>query len=353
MFDLSIDTQNKVDTAYILYFSEEEPDPEYVAIQLAALKHQLSYIPTQFHEAILNETIYKNKISYNHYMLWCEQVMADYEDMRTGAINRRQQIIGKLSESGNQVFRETLHDGDILRVERIGDNVKVLLDMRGGFTPKSMIELTFIDAKDSGILDYNYVYDELIETATGFGLRVLSGSPYLQWTIFFKDVTAKYLFRPNAFNEREHYSEWNQFKSALNSKLHYYIVEQFQFVEIRISELEQRNNGIYAGAIFLGDTVEQAIERIYCDTYEDPYAYFSEMVSVSELEQAALSSDKSLRVRAFNTMFEHGEAVATIVNRVLRVIEVEEHEEMLMEITASHFDKLGSLDSDVKNRWLK
>ena len=352
MFDLSIDTQNKVDAAYMFYFTEEA-DLEYVAIQLAALKSQLSYIPDQFHEAILNETIYKNKTIYSHYIQWCERVMAEYEDMRTAAFNRRQQIIGKLSDSGEQVFRETLHDGDILNVERIGNNVKVLLDMRGGFTPKAMIELTFIDATVSGVLDYNYVYDELIETDTGFGLRVLSGAPYLQWTIFFKDVTAHYLFRPNAYAEREHYSEWNQFKASLNSKLRYFVVEQLRFIEISISELEQRQDGIYAGTIFLSDTVQQAIEHIYCDTYEDPYAYFSEMVPVLELEQAALSSDKSLRVRAFNTMFERGEEVATIVNRVLRVIEVEEHEEVLMEITASHFEKLGTLDVDVKKRWLK
>ena len=129
-------------------------------------------------------------------------------------------------------------------------------------------------------------------------------------------------------------------------------MQQNEIVEIQLTKLEQRGNEIYVGDILLGNTAKQAIKRIYCDTYEEPYAHFSEMVPVEELEEAALSDDPVLRVRAFNTMFEQGATVASIVNRVLRVIEVEEHDKMLIETIASHFNKLGQLDEDVKLRWL-
>lgn len=352
MFNLSLEAQNKLDTAYMFYFPDEAPDEEYVKAFLGDLKYMLEDIPSKFHPAILDGTFLENQSVYQEYLAWCEQIIMQYQDEGEQAYRNRQLVVEKLSESGADVFRKTLHDGEILHIERVDDNVKLLFDMSSGFTSQAIIELTFLEAIESGELNRYYIYDELIETEEGFGLRVISGAPNVEWTIFFKDVTAINLFRPKAYAEREQGITWNQFEAELNSALRYYIVQQNEIVEIQLTKLEQRGNEIYVGDILLGNTAKQAIKRIYCDTYEEPYAHFSEMVPVEELEEAALSDDPVLRVRAFNTMFEQGATVASIVNRVLRVIEVEEHDKMLIETIASHFYKLGQLDEDVKLRWL-
>lgn len=353
MFHLTIDVQCKVDASHVLYFADEEVDNAFLEDRQQELNEYLAYIPTLYHEAIKAGTLVANEELFVSYMKWCEDVLANYEDIRTASFEKRDEIVSKFSETGASVFEQTLHDGEVLRVERENGNVSVLLDMSGGFTPKAVIVLTFLQATETGGLGGSYIYDELIENEDGYGLRVLTGYPYEEWTIFFKDVTANYLYRPAAYAERDQYDSWATFYAALNQELRYFIVENFEFVEVILAEMTQRDNGIYVQEILLGETAEQAMESLYCDTHVNPYAHFSEMVPVEELEQAALSDDLTLRVRAFNTMFELGEPIAPIVNRVLRVIEVEEHEEMLMEITANHFDKFGRLDEDVKHRWGK
>ncbi|MCH7321829.1 hypothetical protein LZ480_07975 [Solibacillus sp. MA9] len=181
---------------------------------------------------------------------------------------------------------------------------------------------------------------------------MLSSSPYDEWTIDFSDVKASFVYRPKAFTEREQYTDVFSYIEHLTPSLHYFIVENQEFIDFDIHSIEQRETGFYMNDLLLGTTTEQVIERIYCDLYENPFAHFSVMVLLEELEEAALSEDPVLRVRAFNTMFEIDRKAAPIVNRVLRIIQVEEHEEMLMQVIAEHFEKIGLLDAEVKERWL-
>lgn len=186
-------------------------------------------------------------------------------------------------------------------------------------------------------------------------LRVLSsfGRPYVEWTIFFKDVTAKYLYRPAIYVEPGEVATWPDYVAALNPDDKYYIVKNMQFMEIDLSTLSQTDNGIFAGGELLGHTFEEAKERIYCATYEDPYAHFSEPIPTDELIFAMFDVDQTIRVRAFNTIFALGEEVANIVNDVLRKVDVNADENMYFDIIASHFDKLGCLEDDVKLKWIR
>ncbi|MEG0692993.1 MAG: hypothetical protein RR444_07910, partial [Oscillospiraceae bacterium] len=196
---------------------------------------------------------------------------------------------------------------------------------------------------------------ELIKIEDGFALRVLSsfGSPYVEGTIFFKDVTANYLYRPAVYIEPGEIATWDDYVTALNSDDKYYIVKNMGFVEIDLVNLSQTDNGIFAGGVLLGDTFEEARERIYCATYEDPYAHFSEPIPIDELIFAMFDLNQEIRVRAFNTIFALGEDVAYIVNDALRKVDVSADENMYFGIIASHFDQLGCLEDDVKLKWLK
>lgn len=352
MFYLTKEKQSKVDVAHLLYYPDESPDMELLHAHIKQLKESLYFIPEHFHGAILDGTLLTNNRLFSDYINWCENVIFYNEEQLTLRYEKRDKIVHKLSESGASVFSETLHDGKLLCTKRQDGQVKLLFDMCGGFTTKAIIELTFIDATESGNLGNYYIYDELIETDEGFGLRVLSGNPYEEWTIFFKDVTAFYLFRPAATIEGEQITTLAQLIEALNPNMNYFIMENDQFIEVELEQLRECENGIYVGTTCLASNLKEAKRRIYCDQYEDPYAHFSDMIPLEQLEEAALSDDQVLRIRAFNTMFELGEEAAHIVNRVLTNIKVPEHEQILMEITASHFKNLDLLGEEAKTRWL-
>lgn len=349
MFYLSLETQHQSDVAHMAYFPEGDVEPDFMKEVIQELAREKQWIPARFHEAIDLGDLH-SRAQWADYLKWCEAVIAAHQTQREAVYKNRLLIAAKFEERAGEVFNDSLHDGEIVHVVRTGDEVTLSLDMRGGFTSKAMIQLTFKGAVETGELARDYVYDELVETASGYALRVLSGHPYEQWTIAFREVEATFVFRPKAYAERERYTEFAHYVQDLTPTI--VIVENHNFVAVDVQNIEQRDDGFYSGTTWLGNTTEHVIDRIYCDTYEDPYAHFSEMVPLEELEEAALSEDPILRVRAFNTMFEIDQQAAPVVNRVLRVIQLEEHEEMFMQVIAEHFDKLGLLDQDVKLRWL-
>ena len=93
------------------------------------------------------------------------------------------------------------------------------------------------------------------------------------------------------------------------------------------------------------------IQFIYTDVYEDPYEHFKEPVPKEEIEAAALSHDLELQVRAWNTMYANPTELADIINRVLRIIEITEENEMMLSIYASHFYKKEVLTDAVIEKY--
>ncbi|WP_262173016.1 DUF4085 domain-containing protein [Saccharococcus sp. Marseille-Q5394] len=353
MFFLTRERQEVFDAAHTYPF-EEEIDSEFEEHLYLHLAQYIDVLPQKFQLGIIERTLFRNDTLMDEFEEWCNVTIEQFTTKGNAIYEKREAIVTRFNPSAQTVFSQSFHDGKIIHAKQQGDTFTLLLDMSGGFTVESIVQLVFHDVQTEGKLEGNYVYDELIEIAEGFVLRVLSsfGSPYREWTIFFKEVKASCLYRPAVYIEPGEVATWGEYVSALNPEDKYYIVKDMRFVEVDLASLSQTENGISAGGISLGDHFEEARERIYCATYEDPYAHFSEPIPTDELSFAMFDIDPTIRVRAFNTIFALGEDVAYIVNAALRKANVNEEEDMYFGILASHFDQLGCLEDDVKHKWL-
>lgn len=356
MFFLTRESQEIFNAAYIYPF-EEQFDAEFEQHLYEQLAEYVKVLPDQFQEGVTERTLFQNKILMKEFEKWCNVTIEQHTTESNAIYEKREGIVEFFHPPAQAIFSQSLHDGKILKAEQQGNTFTLLLDMRGGFTVESIVELVFHDVQTEGKLEGYYVYDELIKVEDGFGLRVLSsvGSPFVEWTIFFKEVTANHLYRPAIYVESGEIVTWDAYVAALNHDDKYYILKDLRITEIDLAHFSQTEQGIFAGDILLGDTFEEAKERIYCATYEDPYAHFSEPISVEELLNAIFDTDQTIRVRAFNTIFALGEEVASIVNAALRKADVGKSEEgdMYFGIMAGHFDQLGCLEEDVKRKWLR
>ncbi|MCM3709802.1 DUF4085 family protein [Sporosarcina luteola] len=353
MFFLTRERQEVLDAANTYPFGEEFDD-EFEEHLYKHLAQYIDVVPQEFQSEITERTLFRNDMLMDEFEEWCNVTIEQFTTKRNAIYEKHESIVKRLDPSAQTVFSQSFHDGAILNAEHQGNEFTLLLDMRGGFTVESIVQLVFHNAQIEGKLEGYYVSDELIEIKEGFALRVLSsfGSPYREWTIFFKEVTASCLYRPAVYIEPGEIATWDEYVSALNPDDKYYIVKDMRFVEIDLASPSQTENGISAGGISLGDNFEEARERIYCATYEDPYAHFSEPIPTDELMSAMFDTDPTIRVRAFNTIFALGEDVSYIVNAALRKADVNEEEDMYFGILASQFDQLGCLEDDVKQKWI-
>lgn len=354
MFFLTRERQEVFNAAQTYPF-EEEFDVEYKKHLYEQLAEYIDVLPEKFQSGIMERTLFGNDALMDEFQRWCNVTIEQFITKSNAIYEKRESIVERFNSCAQTVFSQSLHDGKILNAEQQGNKFTLLLDMSNGFTVESIVQLVFHNAQTEGILEGYYVYDELIQLEDGYALRVLSsfGSPYAEWSIFFKDVSAKYLYRPAVYFEPGEVATWDDYVHTLNPDDNYYIVKDRQFVEIDLANLSQSDNGIFAGGVLLGDTFEEAKERIYCATYKDPYAHFSEPIPTEELLFAMFDLDQNIRVRAFNTIFALGEDAAYIANDVLRKVDVSTDENMYFDIIARHFDQLGCLEDDVKLKWLR
>ncbi|MER1998372.1 MAG: DUF4085 family protein [Lysinibacillus sp.] len=351
MFTLTNDWQMRLDAAYAGLV--EEPlttDDEIYYYQ--HLHEFFNLLPEKFLESIATHTLLKKTSLMQQFQQWCVQTIEMLNKEAELCYAKRNSIVERFSTSGQMIFSQSLHDADIKSTRLDGGDFNLLLDTSSGFTVQAIVQLTFHNAEASGILEGYYVYDELVELDGRFGLRVLSsqGYPFKEWTIFFDDVTAEYYYRPSVYVEPHDVATWEAYVAALRRDDRYVIVTNNTFVEIDLHSIKKTSDGIFAGDILLGRNYEDARERIYCTTYEDPYAHFSEEIELDELYNAVFGDDSTLKVRAFNTIFAHGEEVAQIVNHVLQDA-IKDEDDMYFSIMASHFEKLGCLTENNQLKW--
>lgn len=313
-----------------------------------------SFLPVKFFEAIKNKTLFDTEKLMNEFEAWCMTQIENYNQALKASSDKCADIVKKFDESAWLLFEQSFHDGKILYADQRGEDFILFMDMRGGFTVESIVKLTFHKAHLDGNVEGYYVYDELIETEDRFALRILSsfGSPYMEGTIYFENVSAIGLFRPVVYKEPGDVTTWHQFVEALNPEDDYYVVNDCKIIPLNIASFKQTNDGIFAGELYLGQDYEEAKERIYCATYEDPYAHFSEPVPKEELLDAIFSGNQTLSVRTFNTVFALGEEVAEIVNEALRQAEVGCDDGMYFSVMAHHFHSLHCLDEELKDKWM-
>ena len=312
------------------------------------------FLPEEFLEAIKNKTLFDDKMLMIKFETWCMNQIENYNQALKASYEKRSDIAQKFNESAWPLFQQSFHDGEILYAKQCGEDFILFMDMSGGFTAQSIIKLTFHQAHLDGKVEGYYLYDELVEIKDGFALRILSsyGSPFVEGTIYFENVSAIGLFRPAVYLEPGDVKTWPQFVESLNQEDNYFVVNDFEIIPIDLTSLKQTSDGIFAGEFYLGKDYEQAKERIYCATYEDPYAHFSEPVPKHEILAAIFSGDQTLSVRAFNTVFALGEEVADIVNEALRRAKVGSDDGIYFSVMANHFYNLHCLEEELKDKWL-
>ena len=310
-------------------------------------------LPPQFFEAINNKTLFDNQALMAEFEQWCQQERDSLREASNKIYKQREGIVAKLHDSAHPFMMETFHDGQILKAEQQQNEFVLFMNMSGGFIAHAFVELRFQNARLEGDLEGYYLYDELIETDEGFALRILSsyGYPFTETTIYFRDLTARGVFRPAVYIEPQGVSSWEEFVNALNPHDKFYTIQHHTFVEVKLETLIENEKGIFAGDILLGKNYEKARGRIFCATYENPYAHLSEPIANDELFDAVFSDDQTLRVRAFNTIFARGEEVAPIVNEILTKAEVHTEQNMYYSAMAYHFNELNCLQEELWNKW--
>lgn len=351
MFRLSKARQLEVDAAHVLYFPDEEVDPEVLVEWTPDLNEYLAVIPEVYHEAIQDQSLVRNKELFEQFIAWCkntiEQVYADYE-----VPSEWEGQFAKLNESARVIFEGTLHDAVIEKVTRSGLNITLHVNGTRGFNAYSYVELTFENVSfEEGTLGYYYIYDELIWTGERYGFRVLSDNPYKEWTIAFEQARAKYVYDPAVKDEAESFETIADYVAALNPKLRYVVKVGHQLIDVNLIDFDFTVDGLFAKGHFIGNSVEAVAGGIYTYDYENPHAHFSEPVPLNDIYDFALSDDLELRVRAYNTLYEHGADFAEVANRILRDTVINEDNELILGVIAGHFAKLGYLDEDNKKKY--
>ncbi|MED3661466.1 DUF4085 family protein [Ureibacillus sp. FSL K6-8385] len=354
MFYLTRERQKVFQAANLFPFGEEF-DSELEEKLYEDLANYLDVIPQKFQKEILERTLFSNNDLMNEFEEWCNETIDRFIENSGVITKKRYRIIQNFQPSVQNVFIESLHDGEILKAEQEGNDIVLLLNMDGGFTKESIVQLVFHDAKMEGNLEGYYLHDELDSSEDGFGLRIISGfgCPHEECTIYFKDVTANCLYRPAIYSEPGEIGSWSGYVASLNPDNQYFIVKNCRFVEIDLDSLSQKDEGIFAGDEWLGRTFEEAKEKIHCARFEDPYAYLNELLPAEKLGTALFDKDPFVRLRAFNTLFELGEEAAGIVNDALRKIDINDEENMDFETVANYFHRLDCLDEDVKRKWIR
>lgn len=351
MFRLSREAQMKVDAAHILYFQGEEVDVETLVEWTPDLNEYLAYIPERFHAAIADCSLARDVNLYAAFTTWCKETIdkayAAYEVPAEGETQ-----FAKLDESAQVIFDGTLHDGIIEKVTRKGNDIKLHVGGTRGFNAYSYVELTFEGVSfEEGELGYYYIYDELIWTNERYGFRVLSDNPYKEWTIYFEQARAKYVYDPAVKDEAENFETVADYVAALNAALRYVVKVNHVLIDVDLTDIQESEEGWFAAGHFIGKDVAAVAATIFTHDYENPHAHFSEPVSLEDIYDFALSDDLELRVRAYNTLYEQGAEFAEVANLILQDSVVTEDNELILGVIASHFARLGYLDKDNQRKY--
>lgn len=90
---------------------------------------------------------------------------------------------------------------------------------------------------------------------------------------------------------------------------------------------------------------------LHTETYEDPYAHFSEPIPIQDLEEAALGTDLELRVRAWNTMYANPVQLAKKIDHILMQMSPSQEDDMMQCVLIRHFNKEGILTTELQARF--
>lgn len=316
----------------------------------------LQELPEKFHPYIHNHTLNTQdlpKTVREEYLAWTESLDQTFREVLQSAHEMKKQALPYLPQNTQDVYSDSLHDAQIQMFERDNESLAIMLNTSGGFTSKAIVILKFISIQQEiGQLEKGsyYIYDELQKTEDGFALRVIWECPEVEWTIYCKTIEAAYYFRPLAYHDVTEQTDWQSFCKQLNPSYQHFIISDV-VIPWDFTMPDERTDGVYIGNIKIANSLQECIELIYCDTYEDPYAIFSVPVPAEELEQAIVSNDLEWKTRAFNTLYANPLDHREVINRILQKIDTNEDNELMISIMVEHFMKLELLDEETMKRF--
>ncbi|MGE8035219.1 DUF4085 family protein [Lysinibacillus sp. NPDC093692] len=294
---------------------------------------------------------------------WRNEQEQLFENILDAAYEEKQKTLAYMKPKEREVFEQSLHDATVVSIQRNDTQVELTFDMAGGFTAKSIISLTFNNIiSEVGQLEQEqfYIYDELRKTANGMALRVIFDCPEVEWTIEAEELDAEFYYRPKTYSdfaENGNFSTYVQTLQLGHGLI--FITPQFKkrvigiqqhapFLILENSNLYENDQGVFVDTIRVADKLDDCIHFLHTDTYEDPYAHFSEPVPIQDLEEAALGIDLELKVRAWNTMYANPVQLAEKINHILMQMNPAQEDDMMQNVFIRHFYNEGILTAELQ-----
>ncbi|MFF2175289.1 DUF4085 family protein [Lysinibacillus sp. NPDC058147] len=338
--------------------------------ELDVLRNSLmNYVPLRFQPYILDSTLNTLKVPKHvrkEFLRWRDEQEQLFENILDAAYEEKQKTLAYMKPKEREVFEQSLHDAKVVSIHRTATQVVLTLDMAGGFTAKSIIYLTFNNIKSElgqVVPEQFYIYDELRKTANGFALRVIFDCPEVEWTIEAEELEVEFYYRPKTYSDFAEsgsfaaYVQTLQLENGLifiTPQLKKQVVglqQHAPFLIFENSHINENEHGVYVDSIRVADKLEDCIHFLHTDTYEDPYAHFSEPIPIQDLAEAALGTDLELKVRAWNTMYANPIQLAKEINHILMQMSPSQEDDMMQRVFIRHFNKEGILTTELQVRF--
>lgn len=358
-------------TDYLAYAKENDIDPYKEKKQeLDVIRDSLmNYLPLRFHTYILDSTLNTPNVPKHvreDFLRWRNEQEQLFENILDAAYEEKQKTLAYMKSKAREIFKQSLHDAKVVSIRRTATQVVLTLDMAGGFTAKSIIYLTFNNIKSElgqVVPKQFYIYDELRKTANGFALRVIFDCPEVEWTIEAEELDAEFYYRPKTyadFAESGNFAAYVQTLQLENGLI--FITPQCKkevvglqhhapFLIFEDSHLNENEHGVFVDSIRVADKLEDCIHFLHTDTYEDPYAHFSEPIPIQDLEEAALGTDLELKVRAWNMMYANPVQLAKEINHILVQMNPAQGDDMMQYVFIHHFYNEGILTAELQAKF--
>ena len=360
--------------ALYTYYRNDGVNPDRIhSEELAMVKDELlQVLPERFIPYVEDGTINRPSLPEEvrqDFIQWQAQENAKFEELLGLTMIDFEEIKPKLEAKFAEVIEGGLHDAVITQI--VDDHI--FINTEGGFTAKAFVILHLDNCTNrDGDLQVGdtILYEETKLIDDQVALRFITNRG--EFTVQAAQIVADFYYRPMAYHElvaNEVLPDVSAqtFINELDKTLAYVVIANnlalpiTSFV-VQGAELAQFDGGYIfkqEQAIFASINNElyelapnelEWLSQIYTTTYVDPYAIFSEPVPSDELPAALQSTDLSLIVRAWNTLYENPTGHETLINKALIELaeNVDNENNVMLDVYVAHFDALGIITNDTK-----
>ncbi|HJH11193.1 MAG TPA: DUF4085 domain-containing protein [Metalysinibacillus jejuensis] len=360
--------------ALYTYYRNDGVNPDRIhSEELAMVKDELlQVLPERFIPYVEDGTINRPSLPEEvrqDFVQWQAQENAKFEELLGLTMIDFEEIKPKLEAKFAEVIEGGLHDAVITQI--VDDHI--FINTEGGFTAKAFVILHLDNCTNrDGDLQVGdtILYEETKLIDDQVALRFITNRG--EFTVQAAQIVADFYYRPMAYHElvaNEVLPDVSAqtFINELDKTLEYVVIANnlalpiTSFV-VQGAELAQFDGGYIfkqGQAIFASINNElyeiapnelEWLSQIYTTTYVDPYAIFSEPVPSDELPAALRSTDLSLIVRAWNTLYENPTGHETLINKALIELaeNVDNENNVMLDVYVAHFDALGIITNDTK-----